>query len=251
VAAATVGYVAVEILSAANIPSPEFWQANSVWIVWLTGAAMVGGTYEIYILRGEVQATANAREVAERGMHAHRLRRQLEDSCKPLLQIAANDTQLDVLSLGVHVWRVSGDNNHLVRVADYKVHSRQPSGITWTRGKGAIGRCWRDGIELVVDTTHLQPLDGQAFMALDDDTRLGFTYSEFRRISAYVAVWATPMVGADEAFLGCVSIDCDADGSGNQLGRLVENKVVQGVVETVRQYLIRVTELDANLGEAA
>jgi hypothetical protein len=90
-----------------------------------------------------------------------------------------------------------------------------PSRILWTKEKGVIGRCWKEENVVMKDTgaVHRDLLDGTeaAWNAASDETTLGLTYEEFRRIRGkYSAVVAVPIMSETEgrvAFRGCVAAD--------------------------------------------
>jgi hypothetical protein len=86
-----------------------------------------------------------------------------------------------------------------------------PSGITWTKGKGLVGRCWAESRVVVEDlrdiaSQHKDCAQSQ-FEALPGNQKMGLTYEEFRTIiGKYSSVLVTPIMAGGEV-VGCLSID--------------------------------------------
>jgi hypothetical protein len=89
--------------------------------------------------------------------------------------------------------------------------------VTWRKGKGAIGRCWADDDEVLVNVEgELQSLTRDEFEALPRSDRYAMTWRELNATRTYSAIIATPLHGGPPgapAFRGCLSIDVRAPGS--------------------------------------
>lgn len=145
-------------------------------------------------------------------------------------------------SLGVHVWLVPSWyalmaqpiirdriparirrrlwTPGLWRAAQYRQrHEKPPTGISWKRGKGAIGAAWRR-----VDTFYFDmsakwgadELDQHAWDALPPSDQLGLNFHEYKKLNQkYGSVLVTPIfrprAGSNPPFLGCVVVDLPRD----------------------------------------
>ena len=125
------------------------------------------------------------------------------------------DGAVPVPVLGASAWRIRsvGPFHRLRRVARERVKDEPgPSGITWTRGKGVVGRCWAQGRMQVVDVDDLWSsyldCDEPTWELAPEDVRMELTFAEFQRIRGkYGTVVAAPVFDEDENMIGCVTLD--------------------------------------------
>lgn len=155
------------------------------------------------------------------------LRQDLEQLLRAALVQIHELTGLKWTEIGVHVflvhtrWRFRSwpwrydVQRHTARVK--MTQYPPPTGITWTKGKGVIGRCWDLKGSVAVDVrAAYQPYMNatrEEWDRLPADVRFGLTFEEFTRTKGYAgAILATPILtemGA--AYLGCVSVDAPGD----------------------------------------
>ena len=124
----------------------------------------------------------------------------------------------DFGDLGLHVWKVAWHRRsewpfygrELERVKTVRLGSlpalRQ---ISFYKGKGVVGRCWRLNDEVIVDNdsrySHVQ--SEADWLALNPSDRDGFSYQEFVRVRDRGAILASPVRDHQQRFIGCVSVD--------------------------------------------
>jgi hypothetical protein len=219
---------------------PGLWGGNPLPL--LTGALLafiyVAAAERIRILQNRVRDYSG--QIQKLGAANKRLRdlQAIDGVCHTLLMAVANRTSLAHETLSVHVWTVGGDGQRLHRLITFQIHSGQRSDVTWTRGKGAIGRCWAESADIVVDLDRLKGLNRTDFNAEEEPVRLHMEWDEFRRASRYSSIWATPLKDGNGQFFGCVSVDSDAPGSAAQMKSIVDDKEIQGLIEVVRNYVL-------------
>jgi hypothetical protein len=127
---------------------------------------------------------------------------------------------IDVKTIGASTWVPSGivlsggmPRRKLHRLARERVNDTPvPSGITWIKGKGVIGRCWRDQREQLHDAERLFVSHGNCsrrdWDALGEDERMGMSHGEFQKIAGkYGTVIAVPLIGRGEKVIGVVALD--------------------------------------------
>ena len=93
-------------------------------------------------------------------------------------------------------------------------HTRPPTEIEWTRGKGVIGRCWlsgRDeGLNLARPDVARARDDPELWAQLPDEITMGFSFDEIQKVQGYdaiVAVPATVVVEGNHRRVGVLSMD--------------------------------------------
>ncbi len=153
---------------------------------------------------------------------------ELEKSIKEFLTAALVDISramaTDCTKAGLHAFLVKRPfpwtEEVQVRIARVKLSfNPPPSGITWTKGKGVIGRCW------TLRGNHVRNLEGwfaphlavteQQWNGLPADTTYGLSFVEFTRTKEHFGtVAAVPILagGGTGKYKGCVSFDLPAGG---------------------------------------
>jgi hypothetical protein len=129
------------------------------------------------------------------------------------------DLDWHFVSVNAFLVQTSGllrSHEHLVRIGRFKIRETAPTGVTWTLGKGVIGRCWKTGqVEgRNVAQDHGPFVEGPAaeWDALPADFRENLTHEELKSLSHLGAVIAAPMPaeGSSE-IIGVVSVDVPED----------------------------------------
>lgn len=150
---------------------------------------------------------------------------RLYAACRDIATLVDGTTNLELADLAVHVWSVRGlpGVRRLERRATFLHHERQPSPITWRKGKGVLGQVWVRHQWILAD---LEPLASAAteeeFYAIPPEERFLFTWPEVRATAHYKAILAWPLHGGPEnarRVIGCLSVDAQASGGVVELGR--------------------------------
>ena len=116
-------------------------------------------------------------------------------------------------------WHLKRPARVLVRVMRFRLDDHpQPTPVTWRKGKGAVGSCWKTARAVHRDW-HEQARDWSAPELTQDtfdqvmrpDLRDNFEYSEYVAIAAkYSEVLAVPVLSAGGDVVGVISIDVAA-----------------------------------------
>ncbi|MEU1052739.1 hypothetical protein [Streptomyces sp. NPDC005876] len=208
--AATLGLVARQY----GFPSTDFWDRASherpylhVALVCVVGVFGALTPFEAYSER-------------EKGERRAVLRQQVLTHFGKLLDITRRvQPPTETGDLGLHVWLIRRSLRHplsgyLSRVATYRLGSTPTTrSFAPTKGVGVVGLCWKRNQEVSCDVQTLtaQLTNRQRFEAYrgeqGSDAVMGFTWSEFVRVSHRGAVFASPIRGHKGAFIGCISVD--------------------------------------------
>ena len=144
----------------------------------------------------------------------------LAEACRKIAaHIDASCPDLALENVGVHVWIIGGPSSELrlIRGEQFLLRERQPSAITWTKGKGVIGKCWEEEAPLIVDLESYlydRATDEAAFEAIPPQDRFHLEWSELVRTARYKTIWAAPLFdrAAHPRLRGVVSIDVQSSG---------------------------------------
>lgn len=127
------------------------------------------------------------------------------------------------------------DRTHRVRLTD----SPQPTDVDWTRGKGAIGRCWETEKRHYVYWLGIAArygnaeLDEASFRRIRQKTTQRMTLREFRAIvDKYAEILTVPMKQEDGKVVGVVSVDLARGGRTASMGRALDDRDVENIVTT-------------------
>lgn len=158
-------------------------------------------------------------------------------------------THIDVKPLGASAWVVRGwtiegwrPRRKLHRLARERVNDMPaPSGITWTKGKGVIGRCWETGQAEVHDAgslhARLQDVRRADWDKVPNEDRRRLKYGEYQKIGAkYGTVIVVPILDKHESVIGVVSLDAPP-GHHVQLSMPEVLEAVGGAASVVSQLL--------------
>lgn len=118
----------------------------------------------------------------------------LDRACRRLARFLVGELAVTNEQIGVHVWEIQGvwPVRHLTRIATSRPR-RRPSTATWRKGKGAVGRCWKTGDDVLAEIGDLAGTEEDEFERLPPDRRFNLRWREFRRIRQYPTVLAVPL----------------------------------------------------------
>lgn len=220
VVGSALGIVAALVLGLARLNYPEhFWTGRTpvlvAALVWIAAWAVFDTAERTY---GAWRAKRDARLDAAR--------KDGEQVLKGTLVQVQRLSGLDWTQIGLHLFLVSKRwqagwpvryeyQKHIVRVkmSEYP----PPTGIVWKKGKGVIGRCWKNKRFEAHDVRRAYaPYQGATkheWDQLSDDDRFGLDYDEFTRTKDHTgAILAAPLLEAmGSRYIGCVSLDAPGD----------------------------------------
>jgi hypothetical protein len=209
ISAATVFSLAT-IARSVEFPEKGWWKPGQPATIVLLVAGAIAG----------VGAVITAVRVNRRTRRA-----TLSEAC---IQLAAyiDETcpSLSLRDVGIHVWRVGGPPfaRRLHRRQQFLLRQRQPSHVSFTKGKGLIGNVWATGVPDIKDleSDYAGVTTAAHFQELSDENRLGLSWEEFQRTRRYTAVWASPLFrnsDFDDRVIGVISVDIQASGVFNEV----------------------------------
>jgi hypothetical protein len=148
------------------------------------------------------------------------LRRHILTTLGELLDIAQTaQPPVPVKDLGLHVWKVRRGIRHpiqprLIRVASYRLGAT-PVQVPFEpkKGEGVVGLCWKNNGVCKKDVEALSTqLPNQAAYdayaaANGTEELMNLSWEMFQRVKHRGAVFASPIHGSGERFLGCISVD--------------------------------------------
>lgn len=207
---ATLGLVARQY----DLPSEQFWsetlQERPYALVGLVCTVGVFGAFTPF------QAYLSGQKVERRSV----VRQQVLAHFGKMLAVARNARpSIETGDIGLHIWLIRRSFRHplrgyLRRVATYRLGSTPTTrSFAPTKGVGVVGLCWKRNEEVSFDVQKLASrlTDREKFdtYRADEgaDAVMGFTWSEFQRVSHRGAVFASPIRGRSGEFIGCISVD--------------------------------------------
>ncbi|MGY2082865.1 hypothetical protein [Blastococcus sp. SYSU DS0539] len=181
------------------------WQL--ITIIVLAGIIAVVKPFETFAKRGRI-----ARNV--------QLQRDLLSKLGQLVEKAGRvDSTISMSDPGMHIWKPrrslrSPISGRLDRVGFYRLGTT-PVTLSFTprKGVGVVGMCWEANAPQQVDVEALASriatrAEFEAQVATQGKASvMNFTWDEFDRVRHRGAVFAAPIRGRRDKFLGCVSID--------------------------------------------
>ena len=201
IAAATVGLSRIDVLGGPWLRAHPYWIAAAILFTAIVPLVQLA--------------------VSERGDRAARKRLELENSVQVALASALvllvnkgadwekTGVQAFVLKRRWSGWRVRQEH---VRLAKVRIAYVRASGIRWTRGKGAIGRCWATNSPQYIDVdchfAQYAGYDTYRWSTLSEDERIGLSFEDFQQLEGkYGTVAAMPITTHDGRYIGCVTAD--------------------------------------------
>jgi hypothetical protein len=211
-----------------EIPDAATWARGTTASIAWTTAGILAAVTSFLVLMGY-----------RRLLRIKKEEETLYSACQSALRVVHTATEIPYTQLGAHVWTITGFpfGRHLVRRATYLPDSRPQSNVRWVKGRGAIGKCWQSGEEAVEDLEVFDGLSEQEFCDLPRATRLGLSWTDFKKSDHYRAIWVTPIYkGPDRSrkLGGCMSVEVvRQNGAAQKLLMATDNNVEIGRVLAV------------------
>lgn len=190
-------------MQAQLIPKESTWEVGAPARTVLAVVGILATFSTFLVIRGYMRRLRKGTE-----------QEQFSEACRTIFNLIQKETGIPPENLGAHVWTVTGfpGGKHLVNRATFRTNRRPLAPIRWTKGKGAIGRCWASGIESIDDLSHYRTAftDRAGFEALSEEDRLGMQWEDYAKTRDFTAIWTAPIFRGPEAkkrFGGCVSVD--------------------------------------------
>jgi len=169
---------------------------------------------------------------------------KLAAACKDVATLLVERTSLDFADVGVHVWTLRGPKGfrHLERRAQFVLKRRRQSSVTWRKGKGAMGLCWKRNASVIADVEEMerQHPTKASFCRQRRDDRLGLTWEELQEARHYRAILAIPLrtgPAAARRFRGVLSVDVQVDGRTSELRTLLAENQFSNVLSVCEDVL--------------
>jgi hypothetical protein len=160
-------------------------------------------------------------------------RSEMNQPCIGALNSITTNHDVPLAKLGISVFAIRGRlelkwrvvpwwGKHLKQVFRFRLSDYPPEvPIRWTKGKGAIGECWQDGVAVVHDRRQAAASYGsrgqrptkENYLKLPEQIRSGFTFNEFKQtVDNWGEILAMPITERGTAnLIGVLSIDCLMD----------------------------------------
>ena len=230
----------VLVVGMLEVSTAASWFTTWRWVIPSGRIAILGAT-------GFESAWGLAR-VASRGRASDNAL-QIDKTLVSVLVTVSKEVEVDVDVPGCNVWSIyqpRGRAAALYRAGGRRLSEYpQRSQVTWTKGKGLIGRCWEEGEPQFRDWTTLQrqhpatqEVTERAWKKMGQPARWGFERQEYlRSIHKYQQILAVPIKDEHGRVLGCVSLDIPVDRPANSINTGAVREVLARAAETLR-YLI-------------
>jgi hypothetical protein len=229
-----------QLLRAQKFPKEATWQPGTHGSLALVGLGAGAILAYLLVTLGYGRALKKSEQNA-----------QLNAVCKDAAALVVARTGLNYDVIGVHVWAIRGPFGfrHLERRAQFVLKRRRASPVTWRKGKGAMGICWKRNSAVVADVEELEgrcPTRAE-FCALPRDGRWGLTWEEFRETRHYRAILSIPLRGGPQGaprLRGVLSVDAQEDGHAQELRLLVSENRFTDILSLCEDVLGRATGVD-------
>jgi hypothetical protein len=204
------------LMKQTEFPNESLWEPGTPMTRALVGCGAIAYAGSLLVIIGFRRLT----QASDREAQLYRI-------CRDVAVLVEETTHLSRDVVGVHVWEVAGmpGVRRLERRATFVPGERQPTAITWRKGKGVIGRCWESDNRILADLEALAVPEDE-FNALRPEERFFFSWEEYRSTEHYKAVLALPLHGGPEnarRVVGCLSIDVQADDAAEELSHAWRN----------------------------
>jgi len=185
---------------------PELWQRYGTQLS--LGLFALGLPAQVGLMWRSFQYIRLKREQAQL--------RIINELCNLLLvQFATALPAIPALALGVNVWVVKGAFGwkRLRKATSFRMFRANESAIEWTRGKGAIGRCWKSETDRFFDLRELNEAavsaGDTAYGGLPEELTLGLSWEEWQKTRQFNAIYTWALREERKGkFVGCLSLDC-------------------------------------------
>ncbi|MEV8429880.1 hypothetical protein [Streptomyces chartreusis] len=180
-------------------------------------------TLTIWVLFGAAVLDPAIRVIKEYRRPAdEKLSEPLQGHLSPFLSDVVDLTKADWRLVGVHAFRVKsfGRWKCLRRCKRIRMYAHPgPVDVHWTKGKGALGRCWADNDWAVHNMRRAAQQFGigtkptlAQFGGLSDDEQMGLGPEEYGKLIKEFAEYAAyPIRDAEGNVIGCLVVDIPHD----------------------------------------
>jgi hypothetical protein len=206
-------------------PDASVWRSHS-WLLYGTGAVLAVNVLLPAVAKAWLQAFPPSAMPRNR-----QLQRVVNGTYVTLLGLIKENSEkrnlpaIDIKYLGLHAYRIRRRFCRpamLERVADLRFFIPPPTGITWTKGKGVIGICWKRQQSAIGDTKdgyeQAKTISNPNWKKADETITFGLTRKELEKTKDYGVIAAQPMFDFKNrrSIVGCVAITAPS-GSDAQL----------------------------------
>jgi hypothetical protein len=196
-------------------PGASFWQSHS-WLLYAAGAVLAVNVFLPAVAKAWLEAFPPTAMLRNR-----QLQKVVNAGFLELWKLTKENTkesglpEIDIKYLGLHAYRIRRRfcrRAMLERVADLRFRIPSPTGITWVKGKGVIGMCWKHEQFAIGDTKKVyeqaKAISADGWAKADEKITFGLTRRQFERTKDYGVVAAQPMFDWKNArsIVGCVAI---------------------------------------------
>ncbi|WP_420450276.1 hypothetical protein [Ilumatobacter sp.] len=189
---------------------------------------------------------AERRSSLRRLEHQDRIRDALPFAFR---RIADDDDAPPWHELSVNAYWVADER--LLLAASLAFHTRPPTDIEWTPGKGVIGRSWvsgnDEGLNLARPDVARARRDRERWRRLPEEVRMGLSFDDIQKVVGYdavVAVPATVVVDGRSERVGVLSMNGPA-GSFQYLDRRPQRDKLREFARLLEPELHALWEMDA------
>jgi hypothetical protein len=171
----------------------------------------------------------------------------VEEPVKGLFLGILEETDLALTDVGLTVFAVLRSRRVFLRQVQWRIFrlrlesNPRPTHILWTKGKGVLGKCWRDGHWAGLDhAVHFRDaMDCQTrrdWKKLPKVVRVGLRWKDFKQIRDYEYVEAHPMIDKKGHYQGCLVIQVAKDRKG-QIGQDRVRRLTERTCATIATVL--------------
>jgi hypothetical protein len=221
-------------------PDASFWQSHS-WLLYGAGAILAVNVLLPAVAKAWLEAFPPSAMPRNRQLQQtvnagflELWKRTQENSEKRRLP------PIDIQYLGLHAYHIRRRfcrRAMLERIADLRFRIPPPTSITWTKGKGVIGICWKREQFVIGDNKNAyeqaQAISADDWAKADEKITFGLTRKQLEKTKDYGVIAAQPMFDwkNPRSIVGCVAITAPS-GSDAQLDS-----------ESVKELLVDLSDL--------
>jgi hypothetical protein len=264
--AAIVAVAAITSGQATDIPSQDVWSRRPFGVSWATivlvlslmGAVGVivadlkvrrkndGLERRLDTLEDEAGVVARSRDVALRSLERERLCHDLDEALGVLVGWLVENprSKLDPFHLSAIVWRVPELETELAMERRWAMRHWAPSAVHWTKGKGAIGLCWQNGLERVYNMTKLRSVRTEADVLAAGNDALGMSLADIEATKRYTAVWVRPLTDPQRRVVGILAVGSTKPGTLRRLQTASRSEVAVDAAILVGRVFQQVLDFD-------
>ena len=222
-------------------PNASVWRSHS-WLLYGTGVVLAVNVLLPAVAKAWLQAFPPLAMPRNR-----QLQQAVNAAYVTLLGLIKENSnqrnlpEIDIKYLGLHAYRIRRRFCRpaiLERVADLRFFIPPPTGITWTKGKGVIGICWKRRQWAIGDTEKVyeqaKAMSNANWKKADETITFGLTRKELENTRDYGVIAAQPMFDFKNrrSIVGCVAITAPS-GSDAQLSSDSVKNLMVGLSDVV------------------